>query len=101
MMIRNLYALLVGINDYDNRSHIPSLRGCVNDIQGMQSYLEGRVARDEFNLHLRVLANEQATRANLIEGFRAHLVRQGQMMWRYFTMRGMALKPMLQRSFGR
>lgn len=76
-MIRNLYALLVGINDYDNRSRIPSLHGCVNDIHGMQSYLEGRVASHEFNLHLRVLANEQATRANLIEGFRAHLCLAG------------------------
>ena len=76
-MTRNLYALLVGINDYDSRSHIPSLRGCVNDIHGMQSYLEGRVASHEFNLHLRVLANEQATRANLIEGFRAHLCQAG------------------------
>jgi pimeloyl-ACP methyl ester carboxylesterase len=76
-MTRNLYALLVGINNYDNRSRIPSLSGCVNDIQGMQAYLEGRVAGREFTLHLRVLTNEQATRANIIEGFRAHLCQAG------------------------
>ncbi len=36
-MTRNLYVLLVGINDYGNHSHIPSLCGCVNDIHGMQA----------------------------------------------------------------
>jgi len=72
-MARNLYALLVGIDEYDKRSHVPFLRGCVNDIRGMQSYLEGRVASDEFNLHLQVLTNEQATRQAILAGFRQHL----------------------------
>ncbi len=72
-MTRNLYALLVGIDQYNTRSRIPTLRGCVNDIQGMQTYLEGRVAQQAFTLHLRVLTNEQATRENIIEGFRSHL----------------------------
>jgi hypothetical protein len=76
-MTRNLYALLVGINEYDKRSRIPSLRGCVNDIQGMQAYLDNRVEGREFNLQLQVLTNEQATRANIIEGFRAHLCQAG------------------------
>ncbi|MEL6159426.1 MAG: caspase family protein [Cyanobacteria bacterium J06627_32] len=74
-MARNLYALLVGINEYDSRSRVPSLRGCVNDIQGIQAYLEGRVAQADFNLNLQVLLNEQATRQAIIEGFQQHLAR--------------------------
>ncbi|MBE9059878.1 caspase family protein [cf. Phormidesmis sp. LEGE 11477] len=72
-MARNLYALLVGINQYDARSRVPHLRGCVNDIQGIQSYLEGRVAADDFDLHLQVLTDSQATRQGIIDGFRRHL----------------------------
>ncbi|MEL6602675.1 MAG: caspase family protein [Cyanobacteria bacterium J06614_10] len=76
-MARNLYALLVGINEYDARSRVPSLRGCVNDIQGIQAYLEGRVAQDDFTLNLQVLLNEQATRQAIIEGFQQHLAQAG------------------------
>ncbi len=72
-MVKRLYALLVGINDYDARSHVPSLRGCVNDVLRMEAYLKGRVATDEFDLQLQVLTNEQATRSGLVEGFRTHL----------------------------
>ncbi len=72
-MARNLYALLVGLNQYDVRSRVPHLRGCVNDIQGIQSYLEGRVAADDFGLHLQVLTDSQATRQGIIDGFRRHL----------------------------
>ncbi|MEM9088164.1 MAG: caspase family protein [Cyanobacteria bacterium P01_F01_bin.53] len=76
-MARNLYALLVGIDKYDRRSRVPHLRGCVNDIQGMQDYLEGRVASDEFDLHLRVLKNEESTRQGIIDGFQQHLTQAG------------------------
>ncbi len=76
-MARGLYALLVGINQYDERSHIPHLRGCVNDIQGIQSYLEGRVAADDFDLHLKVLTNSQATRQSIVDGFQQHLSQAG------------------------
>jgi pimeloyl-ACP methyl ester carboxylesterase len=76
-MTRNLYALLVGINQYDSRSRVPTLRGCVNDIRGMQAYLEGRVASREVALHLRVLSDHQATRENIIAGFREHLCQAG------------------------
>ncbi len=90
LMAKNLYALLVGINQYDVRSRVPHLRGCVNDIEGMQSYLEGRVAApkekaaalkgqvaandlDGFELHLQVLTDSQATRQGIIDGFQQHL----------------------------
>ena len=84
-MTRNLYALLVGINEYDGRwqglstreSHIPPLQGCLNDIEGMQAYLQGRVDKDTFELHLCVLTNKQATRQGIIDGFRQHLAQAG------------------------
>ncbi len=72
-MVKHLYALLVGINEYDKRSRVPTLRGCVNDVNGMAAYLEGRVATGEFELHLQMLTDAQATRSGLIEGFRTHL----------------------------
>ncbi|MGC1306039.1 MAG: caspase family protein [Phormidesmis sp.] len=76
-MTRKLYALLVGINQYDEQSHVPHLQGCINDIHGMQSYLEGRVAQADFALNLQTLTNEQATRQGIIDGFQQHLAQAG------------------------
>lgn len=76
-MTRRLFAFLVGINEYDERSRVPPLQGCVKDIQCMQAYLEGRVAQDDVDLQLKVLLNEQATRQAVIDGFRQHLCQAG------------------------
>jgi len=56
---------------------VPWLKGCVNDIQAMRTYLESRVASEEFTLHLRSLTNEQATRQAVINGFQQHLSQAG------------------------
>lgn len=69
----SIYALLVGLNQYDPTTTVPPLQGCTNDVAAMQAYLEGRVGQDNSNLHLKVLLNEQATRQAVIEGFRSHL----------------------------
>ena len=74
-MSRNLYALLVGIDDYP--PPVPSLYGCVNDVTAFETYLQGRVASGEFNLHLRKLTDSQATRQAVIDGFRQHLKQAG------------------------
>jgi hypothetical protein len=74
-MSRNLYALLVGIDDYP--PPVPRLYGCVNDITAFESYLNGRVASGEFKLHLRKLTDSQATRQVVIDGFRQHLKQAG------------------------
>ncbi|NET38654.1 MAG: caspase [Cyanothece sp. SIO1E1] len=76
-MVHSLYALLVGINEYAPESRVRSLRGCVNDVKAMKAYLEGRVAQDTFKLHLKTLVNNQATRENVIQGFRTHLCQAG------------------------
>ncbi|MEL7067779.1 MAG: caspase family protein [Cyanobacteria bacterium J06581_3] len=75
-MAKTLYALLVGINEYDRRSRIPWLKGCVNDIYGMQAYLETRVA--DFDLQIKALTDDQATRQGIIDGFRQHLSQAGE-----------------------
>ena len=72
-MTHHLYALLVGINEYDRRSLVPSLSGCTNDAKAMKTYLEARVASHKTQLHTKMLLDEQATRQAVIDGFRAHL----------------------------
>jgi hypothetical protein len=70
-MTCNIYALLVGIDEYV--SPVPPLRGCVNDIMAIKEYLEGRISKDGYKLHLRTLLNQDATRQAIIEGFQQHL----------------------------
>jgi pimeloyl-ACP methyl ester carboxylesterase len=72
-MARQTYALLVGINQYTSASDIPSLRGCLNDVDAMQTYLQTRLGEDSGRVHIKTLLNEQARREAVIEGFRNHL----------------------------
>lgn len=87
-MPANIYALLVGIDRY--LDPVPPLFGCVNDINAVESYLKGRVARDSFQLHLLALRDEQATREAVIAGFRQHLsqARAGDLALFYYTGHG-------------
>ena len=76
-MPRQLFALLVGIDDYpDDRF---KLEGCVRDVELFQSYLEEHVPKgnDAGALRLQFLRNEEATRRNVIAGFRDHLAQAG------------------------
>ncbi|WP_250009814.1 caspase family protein [Actinoplanes sp. M2I2] len=68
-MAGNVYALLVGINDYDGR--LNSLDGCVDDIHGMRDFLEGHVASNR--RHIVPLLDEDATRERIITEFTRHL----------------------------
>lgn len=70
-MTRNIYALLVGIDEYPHP--ITSLDGCVNDITAIEEYLQERVVSKEYQVHIRKLVNKQATRNAIIDGFRQHL----------------------------
>ncbi|MBP5975968.1 caspase family protein [Brasilonema sp. CT11] len=75
-MIRHFYALLVGIDNYPHP--INSLEGCVNDITAIEEYLNERFNKQEYQLHLETLKDEQATRKAVIDGFRKHLSLAGQ-----------------------
>lgn len=74
-MNRNIYALLVGIDEYV--SPVSPLQGCVNDITAIKEYLEGRVDTDGYQLYVRTLLNQDATRQAVIDGFRQHLCQAG------------------------
>jgi len=68
-----LYALLVGIDDY--RAPVTPLGGCRNDIDAVGAFLQSRLPAGEF-MPLR-LADGEASRAAVIDGFRRHLGRAG------------------------
>jgi hypothetical protein len=70
-MLRSIYALLVGIDGYPEP--VSSLQGCINDITAIEQYLRERVAKDEYQLRLQVLKNQEATRQAIVAGFRKHL----------------------------
>ena len=68
-MPSQLYALLVGINDYP--PEVGKLAGCLNDVDHLHSYLTGSF--DKANLAVEVLKDSDATRTNVIKQFRSHL----------------------------
>ncbi|NES05216.1 MAG: caspase [Okeania sp. SIO2F4] len=70
---KTIYALLVGIDEYTYP--VSPLKGCVNDITAVKEYLEGSIPAE--NLHIRTLLNQEATRENVINGFREHLCQAG------------------------
>ncbi|MVM39373.1 hypothetical protein GO730_20340 [Spirosoma sp. HMF3257] len=72
---RNLYALLVGI---DNYATVNPLHGCVHDMGVVEKYLTQRTTFDlalpgKPTGKIRKLIDGQATRKGVIEGFRTHL----------------------------
>ncbi|HET8737043.1 MAG TPA: caspase family protein [Pricia sp.] len=64
-----LYALLVGIDQY--RDPVTPLGGCVNDIKKIETYLVKQ--KDHFNPLIHTLTDTEATKTNLVAGFREHL----------------------------
>ncbi|WP_071192219.1 caspase family protein [Trichormus sp. NMC-1] len=79
-MTKQIYALLVGIDSYhpDSRG-VSSLKGCLNDIESIETYLRKRIATEwEWELVETSevpwkLTNELATRQAIIDGFQKHL----------------------------
>lgn len=72
-----LLALLVGINNYHPKGPMKTLEGCVNDInlfaECLERYNQIIPENQRFELHIKKLSNEEATKANVIEAFRSHL----------------------------
>lgn len=64
-----LFALLVGIDQY--RAPITPLKGCINDVEKVGTYLTNE--KDHFEVHLETLTNEKATKANIVSMFKTHL----------------------------
>ncbi len=84
MIKQNIFALLVGIDDYP--IGVPKLKGCRLDVDRMENYL----ATQFENPHIRTLVNREAKRQNLIDGFREHLAQaeKGDAILFYFAGHG-------------
>jgi len=65
----HLWALLIGIDEY---LHVTNLRGCVNDVEAMRVFLTDQLGVPED--HIRILANQEATRANILQAFQELLI---------------------------
>lgn len=83
-MAPNLYALLVGIDRYDNPAQAPHLRGCVADVEGTYRWLTEQMDVPEGNVLLltsRMDGSEapelRSTRDNIIRGWQEHLTKAG------------------------
>ena len=68
-----IYALLVGVNDY--APNISKLSGAVNDAKHYHDFILDRFGKD--NVDVQMLLNGDATRSNIISGFRNFLSRAG------------------------
>lgn len=69
-----IYALFVGIDNYHPQSGVGSLKGCVNDIEAIETYLRERIdTEDQWELVPWKLTNNLATRQAVIKGFLEHL----------------------------
>lgn len=71
MQMGKVYALLVAIDSYPGS--VSPLKGCVNDIESFSDYLDLRAKSGHFELAQIKLLNGDATRSNVIDGFRNHL----------------------------
>ena len=82
-----LYALLVGINDY--QSSVRKLKGCIQDIQNISSYISSEL-KDNFELEIKTLKDQNATYSNIIDGFENHLCHAGSddVVWFHFSGHG-------------
>ncbi|MEO0895512.1 MAG: caspase family protein [Bacteroidota bacterium] len=76
MSSRRLFALLVGIDKYQNP--IPPLDGCVNDMRAMHDYLERYTQQKGIDYFPVILENEAATRFNIVGKFESHLTQAGE-----------------------
>jgi len=65
----NLWALLIGIDEYLRATN---LSGCVNDVEAMRVFLMNQLGVPED--HIRVLTNQEASRANILESFQGFLI---------------------------
>ena len=85
--MKNLYALLVGINKY-NPPNTP-LYGCIKDVNKVEKYIKNYHG-NEFNIKIKKLLDHDATYANIIAGFKQHLAQASadDMVWFHFSGHG-------------
>jgi hypothetical protein len=74
-MARSVYALLVGINEY--QAPLRPLEGCVGDVAAVRAMLEARTSACGVAFRPLELLNPQAERQKVINAFRAHFKEAG------------------------
>ena len=68
----DLYALIVGISIYQS-PNVSNL-SCVNDAVNLENFLNDPLTKAAFGeMHIQTLHDNQATKANVVKGFREHL----------------------------
>jgi hypothetical protein len=73
-MAKTIYALLVGINQYQSS---PTLTGCVNDANNFKAYLQEAATRTGATLKAQLLTDAQASRPEIVKTFLQHLGQAG------------------------
>jgi pimeloyl-ACP methyl ester carboxylesterase len=64
-----MWALLVGIDEYIN---VSDLRGCVNDVEALRTFLLNQLNVPEEQIH--ILTNKKANRANILKTFQEFFI---------------------------
>lgn len=84
-----VFALLVGIDTYP--SPIPSLNGCVKDVDRIKTYLERLAQGEQIDVQLQTIKNEAATYPAVVQAFRTHLAKASadDVVWFHFSGHGM------------
>ena len=85
--MKKLYALLVGINEYE--PPVTPLYGCIKDINKVEKYIEEYHSSD-CDIHIKRLENKDATYENIIDGFKNHLslASTEDLVWFHFSGHG-------------
>jgi hypothetical protein len=69
---KKLYALIVGINDYQ---HVTKLGGCVNDAERINAYLKKVTTDSEFEYVPLLLTDDKAKKKSIEDAFLNHLAK--------------------------
>ena len=85
--MKSLYYLFVGINDYPEP--VSKLGGCIKDLNNLEKFIDRSVGH-RLNVMPMRLQDDQATYANVINGFRSHLRKAGpdDVVWFHFSGHG-------------
>ena len=74
-MSKKLYALIVGINDYQ---YVTKLGGCVNDAKRIHAYFKKVTQKSDFEYYPKLLLDADATKQNIEAAFKHHLSKAGE-----------------------